>query len=319
MSFIAREANIEDAEELFELTKRFHKNSFLREEQFITTLEEFIDSCFRKNPKAFYFIAEYHGKILGYCTYALCYNVFKGASIIIPELFVRADYRKLGVSTFLYSKVFDVAFKNKTNLIKWHVSIKADKHIDIKKRMGVNIDTDQLVLNIRRKNIQAFTEKTNSITEYSVHKAKAYELPEIFDCLEIYAKEENIELHTDVYQLMSAAFSSKPKIRFLVAKKEDEVVGFLSFFDSYYSANDEILIVDTIIVKKSMRSKNIGLSLLKYLAKYVYENNYAKVESNISKYEVEKIERLKEIGVFPYNNARIASYHRDEFEKFFTE
>lgn len=317
MSFITREANIDDAEELFKLTKKFHENSFLREEPFTTDLNNFISSCFSKKPKAHYFIAEFQGKMLGYSTYSLSYSVLEGASIVITELYVREDYRKLGVSTFLYSKIFDVAFKNKTNLIKWHVSLTSKKHIDIEKKMGVAIDMDNLVLNIQRKNIKKFLENNSHNTEYNVHKAKTFELPEIFDCVKLYAKEKNIDIQTDVYKLMSAAFSSNPKIRFIVAKKDEEVIGFLSFFDAYYSSSDKILIADIIIVQKKMRGKNVGYSLLKYLAKYVYENNYAKAETVISKYNIEKIERLKEFGMFPYDNVRIASYQREEFEKFF--
>jgi predicted GNAT superfamily acetyltransferase len=95
------------------------------------------------------------------------------------------------------------------------------------------------------------------------------------------------------------------------------VSGFMSFFESYDTYCGKTLIVDQVFVREEVRGKGIAHSLLTGVFEYAYANGFSKVETSISQYEVETIERLKEVNVYPYDNLRIAHYLKEEYKKLY--
>lgn len=315
MGFTIREANVNDALVIFEMTKKFHEESMLRTEPFTNTLESFIRDCFTDSFSVKFFLAEFKDNVLGYCLYLPAYNVISGPSIMIPDIYIKKEYRGIGVSTFLYSRVFDIAFNGHSNVIKWLVNLK-EKNVEVQKRIGVYVDEDVLVLHIDKSNLKSYLDEFLVKEKYAIRLAKTYELPEIFDLINALVIESNRNLQTDIYQLMNAVFSNS-MIKILVATENDVVKGFMSFHEFYSTNVGKSLVVDKVFVQLDQRQQKVGVSLLNGVFEYAYNNGYSKVESDISKFEIEKIEGLKDHGIFPYDNVRVARYRREEFEKFY--
>lgn len=316
MSFTVREATIKDAGNILELTIDFHKESTLNNDLFKNNLDDFISDCFKENPKANFFIAEFQDNILGYCAYYHSFNVISGSDIIIPEIYIKPEYRGLGVAIFLYSYVFDIAYKNDSSEIKWLINLQ-DKRIIETKMMGVFINMDDLVVSISKESMEIYLKLIPKESLYNTRFLKTYELPILFDFIQELAISEKKEIKTDIYKLLDVIFSSIPKIKIIVVTDNDEIVGFLSFFEGYYSSGYNNIIIDTIYTIDEDKELKIRQALFLNLGGYVCDNNYSRIESRVSKFEVERIETLKEYNIFPYNNIRIASYKRTEFEKFY--
>ena len=56
MSFTIRKANVNDANELFEMIKSFHNDTNIRKKEFINTKEQFIKDAFEDNASIFFIL-----------------------------------------------------------------------------------------------------------------------------------------------------------------------------------------------------------------------------------------------------------------------
>lgn len=317
MSFTIRDANVNDALALFEMIEAYHSEVNIRNKPFTISKSDFIKDCFEDNSKIKFFITEFNGNVLGYCAYVFSYGVLDGLSIIVNEVYVKPDYRKIGVSIFIFSKVIDLAFKTNCHYVYWVVDITDKKLIEVEEKVGVVINRDMLILNIYRENINGYLKAFLKNNPYEIRLAKAYELPDIFECITNLANATSQKVHTDIYKLMSDGFSMNPKFKIIVVTIDNMVSGFMSFFESYSTYCGKTLIVDQVFVRAEVRGKGLAHSLLTGLFEYAYNNDYTKVETSISKYEVEKIERLKEVNVYPYENLRVAHYMKEEYKKLY--
>lgn len=315
MEFIIRKAKMEDALGIFEMAKLYHSESKLRKEIFVNTISDFKKDCFGKFPKMKFYVAEFNDNLLGYCSYFMNYCLISGESVIINESYIKHEYRKLGVSVFLYSKIFDSAFNEKSNLIKWIINMKETHHIAIEKQIGVKISKNVMILNIEKDNMLKYV-KNNLTNPHNIRLVKTYELNDVFELVKSLSDGINKEIKTDIYQLLGATFSSNPKINILIAPSDNEEAnGILSFFEGYYSSIGKILIIDKVFVNKNKRKEKIAKALLAHILDYASRNNYAKVEMNMSKFDIEKVEQLKEFGFFSYDNIRVAKYYKNEYLK----
>jgi len=317
MSFTIRDANGSDALALFEMIVAYHGEVNIRNKPFTLNKSDFIKDCFDDKSRVHFFITEFNGSVLGYCAYAFSYSVLNGPSLIVKEVYVKPDYRKIGVSVFIFSKIMDTAFKNDSHYVHWVVDISNKQIIEVEEKAGVVINRDILILNIYRNDIKDYLNAFLKDNPYKIRLAKAYELPDVFECVNNLAKITNKKVHTDVYKLMSDGFSMNPKFKVLVVTINNIVSGFMSFFESYSTYCGKTLIVDKVFVIDEVRGKGLEHSLLTGLFEYAYNNGYTRVETLISKFEVEKIERLKEFNVFPYPNLRLAYYVKEEYKKLY--
>jgi GNAT superfamily N-acetyltransferase len=317
MSFTIRDANVNDALALFEMIEAYHSEVNIRNKPFTISKNDFIKDCFEDKSKIKFFIVEFNGNVLGYCAYVVSYSILNGPSMIVKEIYVKPDYRKIGVSVFVFSKIIDTAFKNNSHYVHWVVDISDKKLIEVEEKAGVVINRDILILNIYREDIKRYLQAFFKDNPYEIRLAKAYELPDVFECVNDLANVIKEKVHTDVYKLMSDGFSMNPKFKILVVTIDNMVSGFMSFFESYSTYCGKTLIVDQVFVREEKRGKGLAHLLLTGLFQYAYNNGYTKVETSISQYEVEKIERLKEVNVYPYDNLRVAHYVKEEYKKLY--
>jgi len=315
MSFIIREATVEDVPSIFILIKELRKEFKIEGEPFKITEDKITTDAFEGTPKIYFIVAEFKGQLLGYCAYFFSYDVFNGPSIIVEDFFVKKDFRKMGISVYLFSKLIDLTIDKKNHLLRWLVDFSNKKIILLLKELGVSIDEDYLIMNIHQEN---FTKLVNiePKTNYKIRFAIGLDLPDIFAMIKEFAKEQDVKLESNIYKLMADGFSTNPQFKILVAvDAEDRVVGFLSFIEAYSTYNGKALIVDKRFIEPKYRGKKITYDLIKGLIHYANDNNYERVEYGISKFNVEKIENFKEMNIFPYGNLRIASFVKDNYKK----
>ena len=317
MSFTVRNARISDATILFEMIETFHKETNIRHRPFTNATEKFVEEAFKKDANINFFITEFNGNILGYCAYSFSYNIIKGSYLIVNEVFVKKDYRNIGVSVFLFSKLIDKAFESNSFLIKWVIDLTDKKIVEIDEKVGVVINRDLLILNIYKEDIKFYLQNTYPKPSYEVRLAQAIDLPQFYDCIENLSKALNIKMQTDIYKLMKDGFSTNSKFKVIIALDGSEVLGFMSFVEAYNTFSGKGLIADQVFIRKDRRKQGIAKILLSELFHYAYTNNFEKVETTISRYNVETIERLKEVNVFPYENLRVAHYIKEEYKKLY--
>lgn len=317
MSFTVRKAIITDAPILFKMIEAYHNERNILNKPFTNTEIEFIKTCFNENTKIYFYLSEFDDNILGYVAYSFSYSILKGESMTFNEMFVKKEYRKIGVSTFLNSKAIDIAFDKKCYSLNWVINITDKKLVEIEEKIGININKDTLILNIYKENIKNYVDKYYKNDIFEVRLVKTYELPDVFECVKKLALDSNKKLHTDIYKLMADGFTKKQKFKIFVGVVNNDVTGFMSFYDSYSTSSGKTLIVDQVFVKSELRLRDGAKAILSGLLKYAYDNDYSKVETSISKYEVTTIERLKEMNIFPYKNLRVATYKKEDYEQLY--
>ena len=319
MSFTIREATINDSLELFEMVKIYHEEINLRKKPFANSISGFIKECFEEKSKIFYHVAEYKGNMIGYSAYIFSYNIFNGASIYIKEVFIKNEYRNIGVASFLFTNIVDIAKKNNSHLINCIIDSSNTERVSLLKKNNFTILDDLLLLNIFKNDVELYLETVSTVVFPKVRFAKSYELHDLYELISDLAIEMKEEQHIDLYQLMKDGFANNPKFKVLVTLNNDEVVGFTSFYETYNTYIGKYINVDKVYVKKEFQKQKHGLSLMVNLFKHAHSNQFEKLETILSKYNVEIIEQLKEFGIYPYDNLRVAELNNNDFSKFLNE
>lgn len=76
----------------------------------------------------------------------------------------------------------------------------------------------------------------------------------------------------------------------------NEIVGFVSYFNSYYSWSGKALYIDDLYVMQSYRKQGIGAGLLNAIVQLAKETNCKKVRWQVSNWNSNGIEFYKNFG-----------------------
>lgn len=315
MSFTIRQAKINDALALFDMIKEYHIEVNLLNKPFSNTRDNFIKTVFGDKTNIFFLIAEYQNNILAYCAYTYNYEVLFGASLNIKEIFVKKEYRKLGVFIFIVAKIIDIAAEQECYLIKWVTDLNNERINKVKEKFGVTINKEEWLLNIHKENIKKYLDKHKGIGGKEVRFVKTYELPDVFSCMETLANDNNIKQKIDLYKLISDGYTTNPKFKIMIVVEHNEIVGFLSFSESYGTSEGKVLILDVYFVKDNYRDKSYGSSLFIKFYQFAFDNDYTNVETRIDKSKTEKLDKLKEFDIFPFKDLRCANFIKEEYIK----
>ena len=83
------------------------------------------------------FVADEHGKLVGYALYFFTYSSFLARpTLYLEDLFVLADYRKGGVGFSLFRRCVDEAISTGCGRMEWAVLTWNQKAIDFYERLG---------------------------------------------------------------------------------------------------------------------------------------------------------------------------------------
>ncbi len=78
--------------------------------------------------------------IIGYATYFFCYYTWIGKSLYMDDLYVKPEFRAIGIGTKLINKVIEFAKTTNCHKLRWQVSAWNKPAIDFYKNIGATID-----------------------------------------------------------------------------------------------------------------------------------------------------------------------------------
>ena len=103
-----------------------------------------------------FFIAEEKGNVIGVAVYSFAYYPWVGKSFYIEDLFVKPEYRSMGVGTKLLIKLFQFAQKEGCNRLRWEVE---EKNIGAQKfysKLGAKMGDKWFDCDLDQKGIKSF-------------------------------------------------------------------------------------------------------------------------------------------------------------------
>tara|TARA_B110001469_G_C9630271_1_gene315220 strand:+ start:1630 stop:2109 length:480 start_codon:yes stop_codon:yes gene_type:complete len=157
MSFIIREANIEDASAVLDLITElavFEKEPTAVE----ITVGDIEKDGFSDNPKFKIFVAEEASIIIGISLIYMRYSTWKGPIVHLEDLIVTEKKRKLGVGKALYTKVLKHAYAQGVKRVSWEVIDWNTNAIEFYESTGATILSDWSVVQMSEENLEKFVQ-----------------------------------------------------------------------------------------------------------------------------------------------------------------
>ncbi|MFT3993810.1 MAG: GNAT family N-acetyltransferase [Dysgonomonas sp.] len=100
-----------------------------------------VDQMIREKDFVNGFVAkDADGDIVGYATYFFAYYTWVGKSLYMDDLYIRKQYRGMGIGSVLIRKMIDFAREQNCNKIRWQVSDWNNPAINFYKSLGAQID-----------------------------------------------------------------------------------------------------------------------------------------------------------------------------------
>ncbi|WP_414583796.1 N-acetyltransferase family protein [Scytonema sp. PCC 10023] len=137
--FLIRDANPNDISTLMELIRLMAEFEgcldFLE-----ATPKKLEDTLFCENPLAFVLLAEMNGNAIGFATYHRIYSTFLAQpGIWLDDLYIKAEYRRLGVGEALIKRLCQITQKIEGGRIDWIVAVNNTPAIKFYEKMGAKI------------------------------------------------------------------------------------------------------------------------------------------------------------------------------------
>lgn len=136
MKVIIREASKEDYPAIILLIKEFAE--FQRTPEKVTITAEQMN---RDKELFKCFVAELENKeIIGFASWFFAYYSWSGKALYLDDLYVKKEFRTLGLGKRLLTAVLDVARKEECKKVRWQVSKWNTNAISFYKKIGATVD-----------------------------------------------------------------------------------------------------------------------------------------------------------------------------------
>jgi GNAT superfamily N-acetyltransferase len=106
-------------------------------------------------------IAEINNHYVGFALYHYTYSTWKGKSLYLEDLFVRASHRGKGIGSALLNLVFNVAYNNNCQRLRWQVLDWNQSAIAFYKKRGATISSEWLNCDFDRNEIEKIYRNIN--------------------------------------------------------------------------------------------------------------------------------------------------------------
>jgi GNAT superfamily N-acetyltransferase len=101
------------------------------------TEEDVLRDGFGAQPRFRAIIAEWEGEVAGYALFFEVYSSFQGRpGLLLEDLFVRSQYRSMGVGKALLARVAEIALREKYSYLRWEVLGWNTPAIEFYKKLG---------------------------------------------------------------------------------------------------------------------------------------------------------------------------------------
>lgn len=155
--FLIRDANSSDISTLMELIRL--KAEFDGCLDFLeATPKKLEDTLFCENPLAFVLLAEINGNAIGFATYHRIYSTFLAQpGIWLDDLYIKAEYRRLGVGEALIKRLCQITQKIEGGRIDWIVAVNNTPAMKFYEKMGAKIMQQVRLCRLEREAIRQRT------------------------------------------------------------------------------------------------------------------------------------------------------------------
>jgi GNAT superfamily N-acetyltransferase len=131
-----RPATPNDATLITTLIRELAEYEHLSHEVGITE-EDVVRDGFGARPRFRAIIAECDGQVAGYALFFEAYSSFQGrAGLLLEDLFVRSQYRSMGVGKALLARLAEIALREKYSYLRWEVLGWNTPAIEFYKKLG---------------------------------------------------------------------------------------------------------------------------------------------------------------------------------------
>jgi GNAT superfamily N-acetyltransferase len=153
---IIREGTKQDMPAVLELIKELA--AFEKEpEAVVVTVDELVKDGFGNSPLFKTFVAETNGELIGMALFYYRYSTWKGKTIHLEDLIVKAEERGTGAGRALYKEVINFAREQGVRRVEWVVLNWNHNAIRFYERSGAVVLQDWLTVQMDEEGIANFT------------------------------------------------------------------------------------------------------------------------------------------------------------------
>lgn len=122
----------------------------------VVTVADLVRDGFSEHPLFHCYVAEKENTIIGMALFYYRYSTWKGKTIHLEDLIVKADQRGTGVGFALYKEIIKQGKKDKVRRIEWNVLDWNTPAIDFYEKSGAKVLGDWRVVHMDENGIEQF-------------------------------------------------------------------------------------------------------------------------------------------------------------------
>lgn len=122
----------------------------------VVTVADLVRDGFSEHPLFHCYIAEKENTIIGMALFYYRYSTWKGKTIHLEDLIVKADQRGTGAGFALYKEIIKQGKKDKVRRIEWNVLDWNTPAIDFYEKSGAKVLDDWRVVQMDESGIERF-------------------------------------------------------------------------------------------------------------------------------------------------------------------
>lgn len=122
----------------------------------VVTVADLVRDGFSEHPLFHCYVAEKENTIIGMALFYYRYSTWKGKTIHLEDLIVKADQRGSGAGFALYKEIIKQGKKDKVRRIEWNVLDWNTPAIDFYKKSGAKVLDDWRVVQMDENGIERF-------------------------------------------------------------------------------------------------------------------------------------------------------------------
>lgn len=128
--------------------------------QFVATVEDLEQGLIGEGCAAQALVAEVDGEVVGYAIFFLSYSTFIGkAGLWLEDLYVKLDFRGMGVGRALITQVASVAQQRGCQRFEWSVLDWNQRAIEFYESLGAEVMPDWRTVRLDREGIEKLGQK----------------------------------------------------------------------------------------------------------------------------------------------------------------
>ena len=122
----------------------------------VVTVADLVRDGFSEHPLFHCYVAEKENTIIGMALFYYRYSTWKGKTIHLEDLIVKADQRGTGAGFALYKEIIKQGKKDKVRRIEWNVLDWNTPAIDFYEKSGAKVLNDWRVVQMDETGIERF-------------------------------------------------------------------------------------------------------------------------------------------------------------------